>query len=157
MPTGTEAAWIDTIATTITRAGVITVIEVTAGAMIKNPVSLNLILGVSPEIPSKYRCIAGGIVGARQAKIEGLSEGDLRWRENYGGMVGLLIRRFFIGARWTTEGWGTAIGIGTVNRRVISYGLGGEKMGDIGGAGTMLKEPVLIGGDIGFGGQTLPE
>lgn len=45
--------------------------------------------------------MAGGIVGARQAEIEGLSEGDLRWRVNYGGMVGFLIKRFFIGARWT--------------------------------------------------------
>lgn len=125
----------------------------------KDPVSLNLILGVSPEIPSNYRFVAGGIVGARQAEIEGLSEGDLRWRVNYGGMVGLLIRRFFIGARWTTEGWGAVIGIGTVNRRGFFYGFGGEKMGGIGGAGTstMLKTPVLIGGDIGFGGQALPE
>lgn len=32
-------------------------------------------------------------------------------------------------------------------------------MGGIGGAGTSssLKTPVLIGGDIGFGGQPLPE
>ena len=125
----------------------------------KEPVSLNLLLGVHPEISSNYRFVAGGIVGARQAEIEGLSEGDLRWRVNYGGMLGLSIRRFFIGARWTTEGWGAVIGIGTVNRRGFFYGFGGEKMGGIGGAGssTLLKTPVLIGGDIGFGGQALPK
>ena len=96
---------------------------------------------------------------SRQAEIEGLSEEDLRWRANYGGMVGFSIRRFFIGARWTTEGWAAVIGIGTVSRRGLLSGFGGEKMGGIGGAGntTLLKTPVLIGGDIGFGGKALPE
>ena len=125
----------------------------------KESVSLNLLLGVHPEISRDYRFVVGGIVGARQAEIEGLSKEDLRWRVNYGGMVGLSIRRFFIGARWTTEGWGAVIGIGTVNRQGLFYGFGGEKMGGIGGAGssTLLKTPVLIGGDIGFGGEALPK
>ena len=74
----------------------------------------------------------------------------MRWRVNYGGVAGIQFRRLLLGVRWTPEGLGVFVGVGS--DAGVGYLFGGDKLGGLGGFANGGSS-IALGGDLGVGGK----